>query len=116
MVAEQAIHLLIDRFPILNRRVEDPDDLVGAPHFAFSLLAAETLERRTDEAFLDRVGEFIDDLANSGDSLLEEVLVIDVLEGIAQDPDLARRMGQRINSKSRSWLDRVEKEFFKRQG
>lgn len=108
-----AVSLLVARFPAL-REIVDADGLSTSPHIAYGLLATEVLEKSADEALLDAVARFIDDLANSGDGLLEELLVIDVLEGIAQDPDVARRLKARINQKSASFLDSVEREFFGR--
>jgi hypothetical protein len=115
MEPERAISLLIDRFPVLRQRVDDPGDLLIGPHFAYSLLATEALDRHTDEAFLDSVVEFINDLATSGDSLLEEVLVVDILEGIAQDPNLSNRIKANMSPKALYWLERVETEYFGRK-
>jgi hypothetical protein len=57
---------------------------------------------------------FINELADSGDDLLEEVLVVDVLEGVAQDPELLEAIKPKMNSKAANWLKRVETEFFGR--
>lgn len=111
--ATDAIALLVGRFPALQRTVHE-DDLLESPHIAYGLLATEVLENSSDELLLNEAARFIDDLANSGDSLLEELLVIDVLEGIAQDPDVARTLKARINPKSTAFLERVEREFFGR--
>ncbi|MCZ2155129.1 MAG: hypothetical protein LC114_14725 [Bryobacterales bacterium] len=112
MTAFEAVSLLVGRFPALKSTV-DEDDLWTSPHIAYSLLATEVLERRTTST-LAAVAEFIDELADSGDSLLEELLVIDVLEGIAQDPDVARLLRAKVSEKSAGFLDVVEREFFGR--
>lgn len=109
-----AIALLVDRFPVLVNRVDDPSDLWAGPHFAYNLLATEALEHQSDKPFLEKVVGFINELADSGDDLLEEVLVVDVLEGVAQDPELLEAIKPKMNSKAANWLKRVETEFFGR--
>ena len=114
MTEEEAISLLLTRFPGLRKKIDDPEDLVGSPHYVYGLLASEVLENRTDEDLLNATSAFIDELANSGNGLLEELLVVDVLEGLAEDPALARRLKTKISSKAAAFLDRVEKEYFRR--
>lgn len=114
MTATDAVALLVERFPILKERVDDPGDLFEMPHVTYGLLATEVLDNSGDDVLLTTVAEFIDELANSGDSLLEELLVIDILEGLAQDPGIARRISARINPKAVEFLERVEREYFGR--
>src|SRR3989442_15834155 len=107
MTGTEAVALLMERFPALKEKVGDPNDLFEMPHVTYGLLATELVENSADEGLLDAASRFINDLANSGDSLLEELLVIDILEGLAQDPDLARRISGRINPKAAAFLERV---------
>jgi len=112
LTATDAVSLLVSRFPAFKQTI-DEDDLWTSPHIAYGLLATEVLDKGTD-SLLGAAARFIDELANSGDSLLEELLVIDVLEGIAQEPDVARRLRAKIGPKSAPFLERVEREFFGR--
>lgn len=112
MTATDAVELLILRFPTLKARVDHPDDLFEMPHVTYGLLATEVLENRNDEVLLRRVARFVDELANSGDSLLEELLVIDVFEGIAQAPDMTGKLKTKITPKAIVFLERVEREYF----
>lgn len=114
MTGTDAVALLIERFPTLRERVDHPDDLFEMPHVTYGLLATEVLENSESEVLLSRVAQFIDELADSGDHLLEELLVIDVLEGIAQDTVLASKLRTRMNPKAVSFLERVETEYFRR--
>lgn len=109
-----AVQLLIDRFPILKKRVDDENDLFETPHVSFGLLASEVLNRQADSVFVGSTAQFINELAESGDELLEELLVIDVLEGIAQDPHLAERIRRMVSPVASEMLSRVEREFFGR--
>jgi hypothetical protein len=115
MTATDAVALLIERFPTLRKRVDHSDDLFEMPHVTYGLLATEVLENSNDEVLLSKVARFVDELANSGDDLLEEFLVIDVLEGIAQDPVLAKRLGSCISPKALEFLTGVEREYFGRR-
>ena len=115
MTPADAVTLLINRFPAVRERVDQPDDLFEMPHVTYGLLATDVLENSNDEVLLDRVAKFIDELANSGDELLEELLVIDVLEGIAQQPNVASRLKMRITPRAASLFERVEREYFGRQ-
>ena len=114
MTDEEAILLLLTRFPGLRQKIDDPEDLVGSPHYVYGLLANEVLENRTDEDLLNATCGFIDELANSGNGLLEELLVVDVLEGLAEDPALTRNLKTRISTKAAAFLDRIEREYFGR--
>ena len=115
MTGTEAVKLLIERFPSLKQRVDDPNDLFEMPHLSYDLLAAEARENVHDMVLFENLCKFIDELGNSGDDLLEEFLVIDVLEGIAQDPDLAKRVGSCISPKALEFLTAVEREYFGRR-
>jgi|SRR5271165_135968 len=115
MTTTDAVALLLKWFPALKERADDSSDLFEMPHVAYGLLATDVLENSGDQVLVTKLGQFIDELANSGDDLLEELLVIDVLEGIAQDPDLATKMRLKISPKATDFLERVEREFFGRR-
>ena len=114
MTGKEAVTMLVESFPFLRERVDSDADLYETPHVTFGLLAAEALENPHDEQLLRDVCAFIDKLANSGDELLEELLVVDILEGLAQDPALAIRVGSCISPKAAEFLTKVEREFFGR--
>jgi hypothetical protein len=115
MTTTDAVALLLKWFPALNERVDDSNDLFEMPHVAYGLLASEVLENTGDQALFTKLAQFIDELANSGDDLLEELLVIDILEGIAQDPDLTTKFRPKISPKAAEFLERVEREYFGRR-
>lgn len=113
MTPKNAVLLLVQHFPSLKQSI-DEDDLLTRPHIACSLLAAEVLENNTDEVLLTATARFVDDLANSHDSLLEELLVIDILEGVAQNADVSRRLQTQLSIKPAALLMKVEREYFRR--
>src|SRR6266540_1264612 len=108
MTGQEAVTLLVERFPVIKQRVDDPKDLFETPHVTYGLLATEALGNVQNQGLFQDLCRFIDELANSGDDLLEELLVIDVLEGIAQDPELAARVGSCVSPKALEFLTRVE--------
>ena len=114
MTGTEAVTLLVKRFPVVKDRVDDPNDLFETPHVTYGLLATEVLENVQDQGLFKDLCKFIDELANSGDDLLEELLVIDVLEGLAQNPELAARVGSCVSPKALEFLTKVEREFFRR--
>jgi hypothetical protein len=115
MDAGAAIVLLVDRFPEVLARVEAPQDaFMAPPYLAYELFAEEVVARREDDAFLNKASGFIDELAESGDSLLEEVLVVSVLEHIAQDVSVADKLKTKLRERARGMMKKVEAEYFGR--
>jgi hypothetical protein len=115
MDAETAIALLVDRFPEILARVESPQDaFMAPPYLAYGLFAQEIVTRKEDDTFLNRASGFVDELAESGDSLLEEVLVVSVLERIAEDASLADKLKARLREKAKNMMRQVEADYFGR--
>jgi hypothetical protein len=115
MDAETAVALLVDRFPEVLARVDSPQDaFTASPYMAYGLFAQEIIEKEEDNTFLKKASGFINELAESRDSLLEEVLVVSVLERIAEDVSLTDRVKVQLRDKARSLLKRVEAEYFGR--
>jgi hypothetical protein len=86
MDAETAVLRLVDRFPEVLARVDPPQDaFTASPYLAYGLFAQEVVERKEDDEFLNHASAFMNELAESEDALLEEVLVVSVLERIAED-------------------------------
>jgi hypothetical protein len=115
MNSEAAIAMLVDKFPNLLDRVDSPlDAFIASPYLAYGLFAQEVIDNRSDRTFMDRVCAFIDQLAESGDKLLEEVLVLSVLERVAEDGSLARELKGKLGVKAQKLIERVESEYFGR--
>ncbi len=89
-------------------------DLFESAHVTYTMLATELLQNPSNDELLNAVARFADELASSGDELLEELLVIDVLEGIAQDSQLAIRLSARLGERAAAFLREVERGYYKR--
>ncbi len=111
-----AVRLLQGRFPELFGLL-DPDD----PNFdsfdanqAYTEFAREVLRRQSDEPFVASVCSFIDDLALSGQSILQELFIIEVLEILAQDSGFCRKLYPLIHSEAQDALRSVERNMYGR--
>jgi hypothetical protein len=72
----------------------------------------EMLRRREDKALLRRLSSFINELALSKEAILEEVLGVELLEGLAQDPELAATLYPQIVPEAK--LRPMEREMYGR--
>jgi hypothetical protein len=112
---EIALSLALQTFPELEDRFEDPgDDFLSDVYYVYGLLATEIVNRWVDRQFRHRACMFIDRLANSGDSLLEELLVVGLLERLAEDAALATEAKACVSAKAAWYLSKVESEMFGR--
>jgi hypothetical protein len=115
MDAETAVALLVDRFPEVLARVDAPQDaFTASPYLAYGLFAQEVVEKKEENDFLNRATTFMNELAESGDALLEEVLVVSVLERIAEDESLVHKLKGKLRAKAGSLMKKVEEEYFGR--
>ena len=115
MDTETAVTLLVNRFPEVLARVESPQDaFTASPYLAYSLLAQEIIEKKEDDHFLNNVSSFINELAEDGDALLEEVLVVSIFERVAEDESLADKLKVKLREKAKILMKRVEKDYFGR--
>jgi hypothetical protein len=115
MDAATAVALLLDRFPEVLARVDSPEDAFTAPpYFAYGLLAQEIIAKKKDHDFLIRASAFMSELAEDGDALLEEVLVVSVLERVAEDESLVVKLKGELRAKARDLMKQVEAGYFGR--
>ncbi len=115
MDAETAVARLVDRFPEVLARVDSPQDaFTASPYLAYGLFAMEVVERKEEDDFLNHASTFMNELAESDDALLEEVLVVSVLERVAEDESLADKLKRKLRAKARSLMNKVEAEYFGR--
>ncbi len=109
-----AVRLLMARFPQISHLFVDPN----GPEFensdaysAYNRFAEEVLRRQNDTTFLSGVYVFIDDLAFSQQSILEE-LFGEVLETLAQDKEFCRKLYPCVHSEAKEALKRVDPETY----
>jgi hypothetical protein len=115
MDAETAVARLVDRFPEVLVRGDSPQDaFTVSPYLAYGLFAQEVVERKEDDDFLDHASDFMNELAESEDALSEEVLVVPVLERIAEDESLAAKLKRKLRTKAKSLMKKVEEGYFGR--
>lgn len=116
MDASEAVSLLLNRFPVVRQLVGSADDLnLAPPFYAYERFAGEIHHRVNDETFMISVGEFINELADTNDPLLENVLWVTILEKIAEDPLVSTRTKGYLGLKAKEMLEEVEREFYGRK-
>ncbi len=110
----EVVSLLLHRFPNLRELICSDQDCFNEPTRVYDSFAAQVLKRADDHDFLQSVVQFINELAESKDPLVREVLVICVLEEVASDPDVARGISGALNQPARALLREVEQKFYGR--
>ena len=116
LTASDAVSLLTHRFPVVSQTVASPDELrIAEPFYAYERFASLIQDRFRDQPFLRSVGVFIDELASSGDPLLENVLTVTILEKLAEQPTVAAALKTYIGPKAADLLERAEREVFGRK-
>ena len=114
MTDREVVCLLLDRFPDVRDRVCPEEYYFELPTVVYDTFATIVLERADDPEFIQSVVLFINELAESKDRSLKEVLIVCVLEGIAQNERVARMISRMISPQSRSLLHKVERDFYGR--
>lgn len=114
MTPREVVYLLLSRFPTMRDLVCLDEDCFEAPTRVYDSFARIVRERSDDPGFIESVVRFIDELAESKDPLVKEVLLSSLLEGIAENAELARMISRSIIPQSRSLLQEVESKFYGR--
>ena len=118
MGKEGALKFLRDRFPEMAHLFADPTtpecDLDVEPYHSYGEFAYEVLRRQGDEQLMRSVYQFVDDLALSGQSILQELFVIEVLEVLATDATFAASLYPHIHREAQEALCEVEERWFGR--
>lgn len=115
MSEREVVCLLLNRFPAVRDRVCPDEDYFEWPTIVYDSFATIVLEESDDSTFIQSVAQFIDELAESKDRLIKNVLDASLLESIAADPQFARRISSIISPQSRSRLHDVERKFYLRE-
>lgn len=114
MTPREVVSLLLSRFPAIRDLICPDQDCLDLPTVVYDSFAAEVIKKADDPDFFESVIRFIDEIAESKDPLLSTVLVIDVLEGIAADPQVARKVSGAISENARALLRDVEMKVYHR--
>ena len=117
MTAEDAIKLLLTRFPSSLEHSVPRDAFfeLAPPYHAYECFAAEIKSRAIDCAFLTQAAEFINESAESGDGMLDEAVHIGTLESVASDRAAAKAISQFLKGRAKDKLARIEREMYGRE-
>jgi hypothetical protein len=114
MTPRQIVSLLLNRFPAIRDLVCPDESSFDLPTVVYDSFARIVRERSDDSVFIRSVAEFIDELAESRDPLIGEVLYSSLLEGIAADAQLAQMISRCLSPRSRRVLEEVESKIYGR--
>ena len=106
--------MLLSRFPAMRDLICPDEDSFDLPTCVYDSFAAEVVRRVDDHDVFNSVVHFIDDIADSKDPLLHNVLVVCLLETIAAEPHVARQFSDAVGETARGLLRDVERNFYHR--
>jgi hypothetical protein len=97
----EAVALLVRRFPFMLELGESEQELaVMGAFYAYGLLAREIVARALDEDFLRDAAKFVNELATSNDSYLENLACIGILEAIVDTPEVDEKLMKYLGAKA----------------
>lgn len=109
---DEACSLLLRRFPQLLQPQENVEDLEkSGPYYAYGVFASEAVRRLHEPGFLASLASFINELADSDDTLLSDLLTTTILEELAQDLDTASIVRTHLGPKARNMMAQVENDW-----
>ena len=114
MTDRELVCLLLDRFPSVRDLLCPDEDCFDLSTVVYDSFARIVIQRSNDPGFIQSVVLFIDELAESKSSLVQEVLITCLLEGIAADEKVARMIERTMTPHSRSLLHEVETKIYGR--
>lgn len=114
MTPRQAVSLLLSRFPTTRDLVCPDEDCFETPTIVYDSFAKIVIERSDNPGFIQSVACFIDELAESKDRLIKDILSACLLEGIAVNAQVARMISRSISPRSSSLLHEVETKIYGR--
>ena len=114
MTDRELVCLLLDRFPNVRDLLCPGEDCFDRSATVYDSFARVVIQGSDDPGFIQSVVLFIDELAENKSSLVQEVLITCLLEGIAADEQVARMMERTMTPHSRSLLHEVESKIYGR--
>jgi hypothetical protein len=92
------VGLLLDAVPEFRPRLDDQD--LELPYVVFGLLAQYLLTLPPDDSVLQRSIDFLNDLAERGDSSLDDLLQVGFFESFGDDPRSAPLIAGRLGARA----------------
>lgn len=111
----QVIEVLLTRIPELREPYDDADDVLGSdylPHVVFGVvvnpLVTALLQSNRETELLHRIFAVVEDMANSGDELVREVVGVSVAEYLGGVPGLLALAWPFMGPMTRRISDEIE--------
>jgi len=103
MTPREVDSVLGSRFRTMRDLICPDYECFEKPNCVYDSFAAEVVRRVDDCNLFESAIRPINDIAESKDPLLSTVLVISLLESIAADPDVARKVSGAVSESDRDW-------------
>ncbi len=114
MKEREVVGLVLDRCPDVRERLCPEEYYFDLATVVYDTFSTIVIERADDPRFIQSVAFFLDELAENKDRLVQEVLIVCLLEGIAAEEKVARMIERTMTPHSRSLLHDVERSFYGR--
>jgi hypothetical protein len=114
MTPREVVSLLLSRFPSMRDLICPDEYCFEEPTRVYDSFASQMVRKVDDTDFFESAVRFINEIAESKDPLLSEVLIISLLEGIAADPEVAQKTFGALGENARTLLREVEKKIYGR--
>ena len=114
MTDRELVGLLLERFPNVRDLLCPDEDCFDRSAVVYDSFARIVIQRSGDPGFIQSVVLFIDELAENKSSLAQEILITCLLEGIAENAQVARMIERTLTPHSRSLLHEVEVKIYGR--
>ncbi len=112
---KNALKFAFTTFPELTEKFDGPDDeFLDHVYYVYELLATEMVNQWNNQTFRQRSCRFLNSLAESGDSVQEDLLVVCLLETLAVDAAVSETAKACLSEKAIGFLQIIEREMFGR--
>jgi hypothetical protein len=111
----ELINELFDRFPVLEKQYEKEGDYVaGLPHLCYEIIFVPFIRQaclNNEQEKLYLICEFLEQMANSEDDRISEVLVVSVLESVLSERDIIYCLKSYLGVHTMELLSVLEREY-----
>ena len=115
MTYDNLIHDLLIKFPALESiYIEEGDYIEGLPHLCFEIVFVPYLKRSClsdKDSEMSEINSFMEEMADSKDEMVQEVLAVSVLESILCEREIVVILKKHLKSHTFEMLRLLEKEY-----
>lgn len=110
----EVVELLLREFPAMQDVICPDEFCFEEPTRSYDCFAAEVIRRKHDQQFMTSVAQFSNVAAKGRDYLLRTALETSLLEGIAADEEVARKLAGMLGETALKLLHDIERKVYGR--